>query len=79
MSDVRLVMRFKECPEGLILSQEHIRQLTEWFGPDQSEWQKKMEGKEVVLYHKNVLDSEGNVLGSTIGLRLATGQDKLSP
>ena len=50
----------------LILSDENIRRLTKWFGPDPKDWS----GKKVTIYREILKDSDGNIIGDTIGLRL---------
>jgi hypothetical protein len=50
----------------MILSDEHIAQMTEWFGPDTKNWA----GKNVKVYRKILRDADGNKLGETIGICL---------
>lgn len=64
----RLVLYFKEHPKGLILSDEHIRRLTEWFGPDRSKWA----AQRLQVYREDVKDTNGKVIGETIGIRRTT-------
>lgn len=50
--------------KGLILSDQMIKQLTEWFGPNKEDWSKQ----EIVVYAKNVRDSSGKVVGQTLSI-----------
>ena len=50
----------------LILSQEHIRQMTEWWGPDREKWT----DKQIKVYRKVVRDADGKIIGETIGICL---------
>lgn len=64
----RKVLHFKGWKKRLILSDEMIRQLTEWFGPDEEMWN----DQQIECYRKDVLDADGKVIGQTIGIRLPT-------
>lgn len=56
----------------LILSEENIRRLTEWFGPNRDNWT----GKKVKLFREKVRDADGKVIGETIGVELQPTERK---
>jgi hypothetical protein len=60
----RLVLSFDETGKKLILSDEHIRQLTKWFGPDRRKWS----GHRLALSREAVTDATGKKVGETIGI-----------
>jgi hypothetical protein len=54
--------------KNLIMSDVMVQQMTDWFGPDKSNWK----GKAIVIYAKNVKDADGKVLGQTLAIRRLT-------